>query len=259
MPLPKSVLCSKCRKNYPEGWQRCPYCGHDELRSRLEAQSRKFMVRKVQEFEQRTGVKRDDRRSDSTRPARGGRPQPQAGPRPERAGRGRDRANQPRGPRPARPEQGQRRRETAAQPRQDAATASAGIDSQEQKQPLAGERTGRSRRRRKRGGGGASAPPLNGAQPGAQASAIEKPHRAPLTPGQRQSTRPPRPRRERPAAGTPAAAGPASAPAANPSNGAPRAEGEGRKRKRFRRRRGGSGQPDGGPTGGAPSGGGAPS
>ena len=58
MPLPKSVLCSSCKKTYPEGWKRCPYCGHDPLRDRLEAQARKFMQRKVQEFEQRTGRER---------------------------------------------------------------------------------------------------------------------------------------------------------------------------------------------------------
>ena len=34
MPLPKSVLCSSCRKTYPEGWKRCPYCGHDPARAR---------------------------------------------------------------------------------------------------------------------------------------------------------------------------------------------------------------------------------
>ena len=34
MPLPKSILCSACRKTYPEGWKRCPYCGFDEVRAR---------------------------------------------------------------------------------------------------------------------------------------------------------------------------------------------------------------------------------
>jgi rRNA maturation endonuclease Nob1 len=32
MPLPKSVVCTSCKKTDPEGWKRCPYCGHDELR-----------------------------------------------------------------------------------------------------------------------------------------------------------------------------------------------------------------------------------
>ena len=50
MPLPKSVLCSACKKTYPEGWRRCPYCGHDELRHRQESSSRKFMQKKVQEI-----------------------------------------------------------------------------------------------------------------------------------------------------------------------------------------------------------------
>src|ERR1700757_2246442 len=53
MPLPKSIVCSSCKKTYPEGWKRCPYCGHDELRVRQDAIARKYMQRKVQEFEQK--------------------------------------------------------------------------------------------------------------------------------------------------------------------------------------------------------------
>src|SRR5207302_5005115 len=53
MPLPKSILCTACKRTYPEGWRRCPYCGHDELRSRMDASARKYMARKVQEFEQK--------------------------------------------------------------------------------------------------------------------------------------------------------------------------------------------------------------
>jgi hypothetical protein len=72
MPLPKSILCSQCRKTYPEGWKRCPYCGHDEMRNKQEAQSRRFLQRKIQEFEQRTGkIRREDRRTaPSQRPPR---------------------------------------------------------------------------------------------------------------------------------------------------------------------------------------------
>ena len=51
MPLPKSVVCSSCKKTYPEGWRRCPYCGHDQVRVRNEAQSKRFMQKKIQEFE----------------------------------------------------------------------------------------------------------------------------------------------------------------------------------------------------------------
>jgi len=54
MPLPKSILCTNCSKTYPEGWKRCPYCGHDQIRLKQEGQSRRFMQKKVQEFEQRT-------------------------------------------------------------------------------------------------------------------------------------------------------------------------------------------------------------
>lgn len=69
MPLPKSVLCSACRKTYPEGWKRCPYCGHDELRQKQENQARRFMDKKIREFEQRTGKTRPQREE------RGGKPQ----------------------------------------------------------------------------------------------------------------------------------------------------------------------------------------
>ncbi|MGZ5431448.1 MAG: hypothetical protein ACXWH7_00870, partial [Thermoanaerobaculia bacterium] len=55
MPLPKSVLCSACKKTYPEGWKRCPYCGHDELRLKQTRQAARYMDKKVREFEQRTG------------------------------------------------------------------------------------------------------------------------------------------------------------------------------------------------------------
>src|SRR3954462_13868055 len=93
MPLPKSVICSACKKSYPEGWKRCPYCGHDELRAKQESQSRKFMQRKMQEFEQRTGKKRREdeksrpprERDQRERPARGERPQRSQQQRPQRA------------------------------------------------------------------------------------------------------------------------------------------------------------------------------
>jgi hypothetical protein len=70
MPLPKSILCNGCKKTYPEGWRRCPYCGHDEKSLKQDAPARKFMARKVQEFEQKTASTR-------RQGARPGRPQPQ--------------------------------------------------------------------------------------------------------------------------------------------------------------------------------------
>ena len=77
MPLPKSVLCSACRKTYPEGWKRCPYCGFDELKHRQDAGARKFMQRKVQEFEQKAG--RVDRKAGAGRPPRPDTRPPQEG------------------------------------------------------------------------------------------------------------------------------------------------------------------------------------
>src|ERR1700682_5687697 len=70
MPLPKSILCTACKRTYPEGWRRCPYCGHDELRTRQDAPARKYMARKVQEFEQKMGVERKEGRREGGRPPR---------------------------------------------------------------------------------------------------------------------------------------------------------------------------------------------
>src|SRR5688572_32756205 len=39
MPLPKSILCTSCKKTYPEGWQRCPYCGYNATGQKLEQRS----------------------------------------------------------------------------------------------------------------------------------------------------------------------------------------------------------------------------
>ncbi len=104
MPLPKSILCSACRKTYPEGWRRCPYCGHDELRLRQDAIARRFMQKKLQEYEQRVG---SDRRA--AKP-----------PRPESRGqekRGQQQSPAPGGqPRSERPGRGRRRRRRGAHP-----------------------------------------------------------------------------------------------------------------------------------------------
>src|SRR5205085_6102722 len=83
MPLPKSVTCSNCRKTYPEGWKRCPYCGFDEARAKQESQSRRYMQQKMREWETRTGkqpARRDERgERERPRPQQRGdrRPQPQ--------------------------------------------------------------------------------------------------------------------------------------------------------------------------------------
>src|SRR5256885_2013084 len=92
MPLPKSILCSACNKTYPEGWRRCPYCGYDELNLKQSAPARKFMQKKVQEFEQKFSRTRKPPRPE----ARGQeRRQPQqqqkAAQQAERPGRGRRR------------------------------------------------------------------------------------------------------------------------------------------------------------------------
>ncbi|HEY5610907.1 MAG TPA: hypothetical protein VIL97_06860, partial [Thermoanaerobaculia bacterium] len=45
MPLPKSILCNACKKTYPEGWKRCPYCGFDPHQTRRDAESTRALVR----------------------------------------------------------------------------------------------------------------------------------------------------------------------------------------------------------------------
>jgi len=66
MPLPKSILCKACKKTYPEGWKRCPYCGNNEIAGRQETQGRRLMQQRVREWEQRFG-KREER-PDRNRP-----------------------------------------------------------------------------------------------------------------------------------------------------------------------------------------------
>ena len=102
MPLPKSILCSACNKTYPEGWRRCPYCGHDELQIKQEASGRKFMQKKVQEFEQKFARTRrpprpESRGQEKRRPPQQQQQQQQS-PQGERPGRGRRRRR--RGARP---------------------------------------------------------------------------------------------------------------------------------------------------------------
>ncbi|HEV2719714.1 MAG TPA: hypothetical protein VG323_06820, partial [Thermoanaerobaculia bacterium] len=100
MPLPKSVLCSACKRTYPEGWRRCPYCGHDELRGKQESQARKFMARMVAEFQQRHG---DEPKEERRAGGRRGRQRPQReGARPPQQQQ--QRGSQPHGqPRPQQP------------------------------------------------------------------------------------------------------------------------------------------------------------
>src|SRR5688572_16195358 len=78
MPLPKSILCTSCKKTYPEGWQRCPYCGYNATGQKLEQQAKRFMEKKIREFEQRTGkTSRAPEEPRRDRPGRGGHPNPQ--------------------------------------------------------------------------------------------------------------------------------------------------------------------------------------
>ena len=220
MPLPKSILCTQCKKTYPEGWQRCPYCGHDSLRAKQDAQARRYMQKKVQDFEQRTGRKSVEERS--------GR-QPRTDQRPPREGRpGRQQ----------RPERGRGQRPPAAHDR-----AAEGIQRPPAAAPGEGGGGGGRRRRRRRGGNRERAVTSDQQQPQRASQGESRPGQAPR--------RSQRPRGEAtPAAPRSEAAGSVSG---QTPKSAPRPEGEGpSRRRRFRRRRrgggGGGGRPDGSST-----------
>src|SRR5438270_5178778 len=162
MPLPKSILCSACKKTYPEGWKRCPYCGFDEIRARQDGPIRKYMQKKLQEFEQRTG-KKDERRGGAKPPRPDARP-----PQQQQRERGRDGRPQ----HPQRGGGGPQQQRPPQQPR----------PPQQQSAPQAeGERTGRRRRRRRGGNRGEESTPT------ASATSQQQQPRPPREP------RPPRP------------------------------------------------------------------
>ena len=97
MPLPKSILCSACNKTYPEGWRRCPYCGHDAIGLKQQAIAQKYMQRKVQDFEQKFGRERKPPRPETRgQERRQGQQRPQQEDRPGRGRRRRRRGARPR-------------------------------------------------------------------------------------------------------------------------------------------------------------------
>lgn len=207
MPLPKSVLCGSCRHTYPEGWRRCPYCGHDELRSKLEQQSKRFMEKKVREFEQKTGTPRKGER-------------PRGGERGKRdAPRGERRSEQPRS-------RDRKRLPLKAQGLRPAAPAQRpSVPQGPEGSQLPGSASRKRRRRRGRGGSG----------PGPQAGVTEPRQPQQSAPAQPRGDRGPRPQNpER----TPRPPGPEGG---SPSDG-PRKK----RRFRRRRRGGGGGAPEGG-------------
>ncbi|HUJ14523.1 MAG TPA: hypothetical protein VL284_12120 [Thermoanaerobaculia bacterium] len=153
MPLPKSILCSACRKTYPEGWRRCPYCGHSDLDVKQESIARKFMQKKLQEFEQKFSRERKP-------------------PRPETRSQQQDPRAQQHRETEGRPGRGRRRRRRGAT-RPPAAQSSAASPPPPPTRPAAGQNQPRPdgsgggggkrrrfrRRRRGGGGGGGGQPP----------------------------------------------------------------------------------------------------
>lgn len=220
MPLPKSVLCSSCKKTYPEGWKRCPYCGYSESAGKLEAHGRRFMQQKLREWEQRTGRPREDR----PRPGERGADRSQK----QRPGRVRDQRHQ-RGGKPQQKTEPQSQGQRPPLPQH----------GQAQPQSVEGRRTGR--RRRRRGGGGGDHPP--------QAASPNQPSpRSQQHPQQRPSREANAPSVARDSAPREGNAGPAR-------DGGGGGGERSRRRKRFRRRRrggagdGGEGGPPAAPSG----------
>jgi hypothetical protein len=84
MPLPKSILCTSCKKTYPEGWKRCPYCGYDEQQKRDDARTAKDMSRRVQAWAAQKSAQGEPVSDESAR-----------GRRPDKPGRTRERGGRP--------------------------------------------------------------------------------------------------------------------------------------------------------------------
>jgi hypothetical protein len=221
MPLPKSVLCTNCKKTYPEGWKRCPYCGHSESAQKAEAQSRRFMQQKLREWEQRTGRPREEHSGERGRPHDRGERHPQRQQQGRVRGRDQRQPQSPRPPQPNQPRKEQQRQQTAQQPQQ---------------QPIAeGPRTGRRRRRRR--GGDRSAP--GAAQAGTPQPQQTRPTTNDRQQGMSRDQNPPR-----------SAPGTETTPVAREGGDGERSK----RRRRFRRRRPGGGGREGGPPTPAPSG-----
>jgi len=230
MPLPKSILCKKCTRTYPEGWKLCPYCKFDPLQARRDAESTRMLARRGIKVAPVGKPKEEGRRD---RDQRGRRPKPGTA-RPDRGNeRNANRPARPTGDRPPQRErQGQRPPENRrpGSPQRNPPTAPVTVPQPEvsanPNSSLQPEKRGRRRRRgRKPGQGGA--PNLENA---ASQTPVPKPQQQP---------RPPRP----------------PANPSQPSESKPEQEGQGdsparKRRRRFRKRRGPGGAPE---QGGGPS------
>lgn len=166
MPLPKSVLCRACSHTYPEGWIRCPYCGHDAIRLKREADASRRLQDKLRGRHPEKGERPGRSKGKRPRPES----RPTASPRPQEG-------------RPSQRPQSQRQGPVPAQPVGERA-------------PQEGGGGGRNRRRRRRGRGRGEGQPAQGP---AQQAASSARAQNPLPPRGAPST--PRPSESQPSGG----------------------------------------------------------
>lgn len=229
MPLPKSILCKKCTRTYPEGWKICPYCKFDPLQARREAESNRMLARRGIKVPAVGKAKEEPK--EGRRDPRGRRPKQTTGRPPERG-------NERQTNRPAQPpgRSGQPKRQgprPGENPRRPATGARAGAPAVqgENAEPLpigaAGVVTSEKRGRRRRRG---RKPGQENGSPEAMAiQGSERPAQPPRAP--RPAPPPPQDKVERSEQG----------------GGGPEGDSPARKRRRrFRKRRGPGGSPDGG-------------
>lgn len=213
MPLPKSILCTACKRTYPEGWKRCPYCSFDPLQARRDADASRILQRQLQQRGRAFPGREQPQKSRAqrgSRPGRGDEKRPVTGVEQTRRGA------------PPRPD------ERAAQP-------------QQHEQRRGERRRGRDRRRR---GARAGQPTqeqqqIRGPRPEGNSESTTPRAAAAAQP----QPRPPRPARERRPQSSREEARPAVSEAvAGPDSGDVK-----KRRKRFRRRRRGRGGAQGAP------------
>lgn len=73
MPLPQSIPCNACKRSYPEGWKRCPFCGVDPLQGKRDAENARFIKTFLQKRAATLGHPETERSSRGKRERRRGR------------------------------------------------------------------------------------------------------------------------------------------------------------------------------------------
>jgi len=50
MPLPRSLTCNACKRTYPEGWLRCPFCGFDPQKQKRDRQIERALIKRFPSY-----------------------------------------------------------------------------------------------------------------------------------------------------------------------------------------------------------------